>query len=141
MLHNSNTELMDNFREFAVGALLVAQETVDSAILKEIIHVCYAPSGRVHMEVCVTFETVEERDFYNSRARNLASYKDFTGRPEAGVRMDFPPFLLSSFKILNDHAYEIRDLHGKETKRYIKFHDEKLSLILEVCLLASQKWI
>ena len=55
--------------------------------------------------------------------------------------MDVPPFLLPTFKQLTDHGYDIRRIHGRETKRYVKFDDERLSLILEVRLPSSTKWI
>ena len=89
----------------------------------------------------MTFESSAERDFYNSKVTNLADYRDEDGRPEAGIRMDIPPFLMSTFKILNDHGHEIRNLHGRETKRYVKFDKERMSLILEVRLPQSTQWI
>ena len=127
-------ELETNFRDFCLEALMVTQETIDVTVLDGIIRVRNAPSNRIYLKICVTFQTTEERDFFSSKARNLAAYRDEDGKPEAGIRMDIPPFLLSTFKLLNDHGYDIRDVHGKETKCYVKFDEEKLSLILEVRL-------
>ena len=84
-------ELRKNFKDFAINALLIAQDTVDNTNILEIIRVRNSPSARVYLEASVTFETVEERDFFNPRARNLADYRDKEGKPEAGIRMDIPP--------------------------------------------------
>lgn len=123
---NDKEELEMSFREFAIEALQVSQQTMDEILLAEII--------RVYMEVNITFFTVSDRDFFNSEPSNLASFRNEQGLPEAGIRMDIPSFLLSTFKLLNDHSYEIRNVHGKETKRYVKFDEERLSLILEALL-------
>ena len=61
-----------------------------STVIKEIIRVRSAPTGNVHMEVKVTFDNVGDRDFFNSKARNLAEYRDKDGKPEAGIRLDSP---------------------------------------------------
>lgn len=40
-----------------------------------------------------------------------------------------------------DHGYDIRSANGHETRRYIKFDEENMSLFLEVRLPGSNKWI
>ena len=134
-------EMRGNLTEFAINALLIDEDTMDSIAIKEIIRVRSSPNGNVHQEVRVTFASVSDRDFVNSRATNLEEYRDGSGRPEAGVRMDVPPFLLTTFKQLNDHGYDIRRAHGPKTKRYVKFDEERLSLILEVRLPRAVKWL
>lgn len=89
------------------------------------------------MEALVTFH---DRDFF-SKARNLSEYRDDSGAPTAGIRLDVPPFLLPTFKLLNDHGYEIRNANGRDTRRYIKFDEQNLSLYLEVRLPGQSKWI
>ena len=132
---------MANFRDFAIDALLIPDGIFQETKIQEIIRVRNSPSGRVHMEARVTFDQTNDRDYFSSKARNLAEYRDQDGHPQAGVRLDVPPFLMSTFKQLNDHGYDIRSVHGRETKRYIKFDDERLSLVLEVMLPNTSKWI
>ena len=138
---NNPSKLENKFRDFATEALQISSESVQATRFSDIIRTRNPPSGRVYLEICVTFESVEERDYYNSKARNLADYRDDEGRPEAGIQMDVPPFLMSTFKTLNDHGHEIRNVHGKETRRYVKFDEERLSLVLEVQLPLYTKWI
>ena len=108
--------------------------------LSSIVRVRNSPNGSVYKEIIVTFRDPGERDYYFSRARNLAAYRAEDGSPTAGIRIDVPPFLMSSFKLLNDHGHEIRRAHGSETRRYIKFDEDNLSLVLEVRLPGQQKW-
>ena len=138
---NDDDELDANFRDFAIEALQLTPESIRNTKYASIIRVRNSPTANVFLEVCVTFQTVEERDFYLSRARLLAEFKDDQGRSQAGIRLDIPPFLMSTFKILNGHGHEIRNMHGRDTKRYIKFDEDRLTLMLEVRLPSSSKWI
>ena len=92
------------------------------------------------MEALITFKDIAERDFYFSKAKNLAPYRDEKGLPTAGIRMDVPPFLLPTFKLLSDHGYDIRSANGPETRRYVKFDEDNQSLLLEVKLPGQSKW-
>ena len=49
--------------------------------------------------------------------------------------------MLPTFKLLNNHGFEIRASHGREKKHYIKFDEDNLSLYLEVRLPGQLKWI
>ena len=82
-----------------------------------------------------------DRDFYHKQARNLSHYIDQAGRPQAGVNMDLPSYLIGTFKLLNDHAYHIKRTHGKMTRKYIKFNDDAQSLFLEIKLPGQENWI
>lgn len=89
-------EMRKNLTDFAIGALMIDEDMMESIPLKKIIRVRASPSGNVYQEIRVTFASIADRDFVNSRARNLADYRNESGRPEAGVRMDVPLFLLST---------------------------------------------
>ena len=88
------------------------------------------------MEVCVTFADTDDRDFVTSRAVNLGNLVQEDGRPQAGIRLDIPGFLLPTFRDLN-----VRKSHGKKTKTHIKFDDSKHSLVLELKLPSSENWL
>lgn len=128
------------FRDFAVDALMIPDTVVRNARITDLIRVRSSPVNNVYMEILVTFSDAGERDYYFSKAKNRASFRDPSGNPTAGVRIDVPPFLLPTFKLLSNHGYEIRSVHGRDTKRYVKFDDENLSLFLEVRLPNQTKW-
>ena len=107
---------------------------------ESIIRVRSSPHNAVYLEILVTFLDQEERDFYYSKAKIFAAYRDEDGKPTAGIRMDVAPFLLATFKLLNNHGFEIRKAHGPETRRYVKYDDKNMSFILEVKLPRSTKW-
>ena len=97
--------------------------------------------GESYLEILVTFEDAAERDFYFSKARNLSQFHDDKGQATAGLRMDIPPFLLPTFKLLNDHGFHIKNTHGSETRRYVKYDDANMSLYLEVKIPEGRNWI
>ena len=128
------------FRDFAVDALLVPDTAVRMAGIMDIIRVRSSPQNSVYLEALVSFRDASERDFYFSKARNLAAYRDDQGNPTAAMRIDIPPFLMSTFRMLNDHGHDIRKAHGTDTRRYIKFDEANLSLYLEIRLPNQVKW-
>ena len=138
---NDSDELDANFRDFAIEALLIPDTVIRDIRFEEILQVRTSPQNNVYMEALVTFQDDHDRDFFFSKARNLAEYRDSEGRPTAGNRLAVPPFLLPIFKLLNEYGYEIRNVNGRDTKRYIKFDDQNLSLFLEVRLSGQSKWI
>ena len=133
-------ELDASFKDFAVDALMVPDTVVRQTALAEIIRVRSSPRNAVYMEALVTFKDQMQRDFYFSKAKHLAPYRDESGAPTAGIRMDIPPYLMATFNSLNNHGYEIKRANGPDTKRYMKYDEVNLSLYLEVRLLSSTKW-
>ena len=77
-----------------------------------------ARGSKITAELVVTFADVEGRDIIKSYANGLAESKG-----EAGLRLDIPPCLKGSFKILNDHGLAMVRIYGREVKRNIKFDD------------------
>ena len=140
-IKGENQDAMDAaFQDFAVEALAVPDTVVRKMKLAGIIRVRSSPHNHIYLETIVTFHDLNEHDFYFSKARNVAEYRDTEGNPTAGIKMDVPPFLLPTFKLLNDHGHEIRRAHGKEMHRYVKYDEENLSLLLEVRLPGVVKW-
>ena len=94
--------------------------------------------GRIHDEVLIIFSDLESRDSVASYARSLADHVDDSGRPRAGLRMDVPPFLMSVFKLLEEHGRKMRARYGPEFKRHIRFDDAARSLYLNVRIPGEQ---
>ena len=138
---SDQAELRSSFKDFAVDALQVPEDAFEATAIQEIIRVRTSPHNAIYKEALITFGEIYDRDFFYGKARNLSEYRDSDGRPTAGLRLDVPPFLLPTFKILNEHGYEIRSVHGQGTKRYIKFDEINLSLLLEVRLPGQVKWL
>ena len=120
-IEGKDDDTMDtNFKDFAVEALLVPDTIVRTARITDIIRVRSSPQNAAYMEVLVTFEDVNERDYYFSKAKNLAPCREPDGTSTAVLRMNIPPFLKPTFKLLNGHGYEIKRTHREDTKKYIK---------------------
>ena len=134
---NNQDELDANFRDFAVETLQIPTIVIRSTSIADVIRVRSSPNNAVYMGVLVTFGEITDRDLFFSKARNLSEYR----APTAVIRLDIPPFLLGTFKMLNNHGYEIRKANGNDTRRYIKYNEESLSLFLEVKLPNQTKWI
>ena len=137
----NDDDMNAKFRDFAVEALQVQDTVVRNARITDIVRVRSSPQSIAYMEILVSFGDASERDYYFSKARNLVSYRDESGNPTAGVRMDIPPHLLATFNLLNNHGFEIKKAHGKDTKKYVKFDDVWSSLYLEIKLPGQNKWI
>ena len=133
-------ELDASFKDFAVEALMIPDTVVRKTALAEIIRVRSSPKNAVYMEALVTFKDQMERDFYFAKAKHLAPYRDESGAPTAGIRMDIPEYFSATFTSLNNHGYEIKKANGPDTKRYVKYDEENLSLYLEVRLPGATKW-
>lgn len=59
---------------------------------------------------------------------------DAEGRPEAGLRLEIPPELDDTFRLLSRFGTRLRARHGEGTKRHIKFDDYTGSLFTNVKL-------
>ena len=71
-----NDAMNASFRDFAVDALLIQDTVVRNAKIQSIVRVRSSPHNVAYSEVLVTFNDFEERDFYFSKAKNLATYRD-----------------------------------------------------------------
>ena len=93
-------------------------------------------------EVVVVFRDVETRDRVCSYARNLAPFVDAANKPTAGVRMYVPAHLGGIHKTLLQYGHNMRERHGPEFKRNIRFEDAKHTLCIDIRLPGpSSKWV
>ena len=88
--------------------------------------------SKIQHEIRVTFANQFLRDEFASKGRLLADHVDEAGFSTASFRLDVPNYLARDFKVLNDYGYQMRCVHGKLTRRYVKYDDENLRLILEL---------
>ena len=91
--------------------------------------------SKIRNELIVTFAKREQRDTVKSYARELAAAKG-----TAGLRLEVPDHLKGHHKILEEHAYAMIELYGKEVKRNIKFDDRANDLMMDIRLPHSNKW-
>lgn len=99
------------------------------------------PSGPgVKLEVLVRFKDAGLRDLVMGSASKLAPFMDSEGRATAGMRIEVPPRLQQSFRVLFKYGRSLRARHGVGTRRHIKFCDVEASLYLNVKLPGDEEW-
>ena len=91
--------------------------------------------SKIRSEIIVTFAEREERDTVKSYARELAYMGGM-----ASLRLEIPEHLKGHHKILEEQAYAMIELYGREVKRNIKFDDRANDLMMDIKLPQSTKW-
>ena len=137
----SERTLRDSLETFMRDALKISSRDIENIPIQEIRRSRSSPNALTYLETIIVFEDTEDRDFVASRAVNLGGLVHQDGRPKAGIRLDVPTFLLSTFKDLNGYAYNVRRIHGKKAKTHVKFDEANRSLILELRLPGSDNWL
>lgn len=113
----TNDQMLESFESFSRDALRVPSVEMSSIQIDRIRRTRSSPNSNTYMEVSVTFRDIDDRDYIASRAVNLGNLVQMDGKPQAGIRMDVPAFLLSTFKDLNGYAFHIRRIHGRKLRR------------------------
>ena len=88
--------------------------------------------SKVHDEVLLIFESVDQRDEVKGYARNLQ------GQSEAGLNLDVPYHLRPSFAALRDLAYKFK-LKNPEFRRNIRLDDRTLDVVMDFTV-DQEKW-
>ena len=125
----------DAIKRFFVRRMGVPNSVAQRAQLDTIRAADQARNSKIKAEFVVTFADVETRDAIKSYANGLASSKG-----EAGLRLDVPPCLKGSFKVLNEHGIAMVNIYGKGVKRSIKFDDRVEDLMMDIKLPTSETW-
>ena len=102
-----------------------------------------AMDGRDHAEmreVIVRFFDKQKRDLVVANSPALSTCFDKEGRPTAGIRLEVPPELDDTFRLLSRFGTRLRARHGTGTKRHIKFDDYNGSLYSNVKLPGVEVW-
>ena len=91
--------------------------------------------AKVHDEVIVRFQQVEDRNVVKSYSNGFAGNEG-----KAGLRLEIPDFLKGSHRVLEEHGIAIKNLYGRDTKRNVKFDDRNMDLMMDVKLPGSLNW-
>ena len=140
LIPSSGGSLEAAFDEFLRTALCMSKQDLEQVILEDIYKVRSSPRSRQHDEVCAVFRDQETRELLLSYARNLSTYVDSNGDPTAGLRLEIPSHLMMTHRLLTMYGYNLRNRHGKETRRIIKFDLIEQSLYLAYKLPGSELW-
>ena len=134
-------ELWEGVGDFLQDRLLLSSTQVTQESIEDIRKVDDAgTAGMVRDEVIVTLFSQEARDAILMSAKNLAGMVGPSGSPLAGVRLEIPPELEDTFRLLNRFGTRLRARHGEGTKRHIRFDDFNASLFAIVKLPGDTKW-
>ena len=139
---SSEDSMWNGVGEFIHDALNIREDDVCQEDIESIIAVPDPkfPAGNLTKEVVVTFFCHRKRDVLMSGVSNLASRIDRSGKPTAGVRLEIPPELDGTFKLLARFGTKMRARHGEGTRRHIKFDDDTASLYTNIKLPGDESW-
>ena len=127
--------------DFLQDKLLLTDDLIKQTDI-ESIRVAENPiaAANVFVEVIVTFYNIEKRDLVMRNATNLAGQVDSNGAPSAGLRLEVPPELVDTFRLLSRFGTRLRARHWEGTKRHIKFDDFGAGLYAVVKLPGDDHW-
>ena len=139
----SDETLWNGAGEFIHSALGIPTSEICQEDIQEVVP-APAPrfvAGNLNNEIIVTFHCPRKRDLVMSRVGVLSSFIDAQGKPTAaGVRLEVPPQLQDTFKLLSRFGARLRTRHGEGTRRHIRFDDEECSLIANIKLPGDTSW-
>ena len=84
------------------------------------------PRAKIRDEVIAVFSTVAVRDNVRRAAKELR------GCPDSGIRLEIPALLQPSLKALETVSFKLKKKYP-EMKRNIKFDDDVMDLVLDLC--------
>ena len=122
-------------RTFCLEILKMPADQAEALQISGVIEAAPSRRGRIKNEIVVTFKTAADRDLVQSFAPNL---KELQGK--AGVRVDIPEHLQTTFKVLEEHANGIKGKYKEAVRRSIMFDDSSRCLMLDICLPNSSNW-
>lgn len=123
-----------------LGSNLGLEGKLDRTSIEEVSRVSLPSGPGVRDEVLVRFKDAVLRDTVMSSASKLAPFVDAEGRATAGMRLEVPPKLQQSFRVLFKYGQNLRARHGAGTRRHVKFCDTERNLFLNVKLPGDESW-
>ena len=134
-------EIWERTGDFLQDKLMLGSDKLSQDDIEESVRVeDRGVAGVVRNEVLVTFFSPDIRDTVMLSAKNLAGEVDSSGLPLAGVRLEIPPELMDTFKLLSRFGTRLRARHGEGTRRHIKFDDFSASLYTIIKLPGDSSW-
>lgn len=135
------SELWEGVGNFLHGMMGISEDDMSQDDIEGIVRVEGPPlTDRIRDEVIVRFFDKRKRDVVFSNAPGLATAIDGDGRPTAGLRLEIPPEMDDTFRLLSCFGTRLRARHGDGTKRHIKFDEFAGSLYANVKLLGDTTW-
>lgn len=138
---NDDVTMTRNFFEFVRSALQIGRDNLADEDVENVIRVRNNLGNHVYAEALVMFHRATDRDLIASKWRNLAYFIDNDGKPTAGLKMDIPPHLMPTFRLLQSSTRMIRRGHGSECRVYIKYDDGCCDLYLDAKLARDSHWM
>ena len=136
----SSDELWGNVGEFLHETLAICGSDIGQEDIESIDRTNEGRGQPERDEVIVTFYDKLKRDLVVANSPALASMVDAEGRPTAGIRLEVPPELADTFRLLSRFGSRLRARHGVWTKRHIKFDDFTGSMYSNVKLPGDENW-
>lgn len=137
----SDEELLwESVGEFLHEMMAIREDDICQDDLEDIAWVVVDRGREDKGEVVVKFFDKQKRDLVASSSPSLASKVDKEGKPTAGIRMEIPPEVSDTFRLLSRFGTRLRARHGAGTKRHIKFYDYYGSLYTNIKLPGDSSW-
>ena len=142
IVNHSEESLWKGTGDFIHSALGIPDEDISPEDIESVTPVRNGRAGMGHVrdEAIVTFYCPRKRDLLLASAPNLASFVDAQRKPTAGIRLEIPPELDGTFRLLSRFGARLRAKHGEGTKRHIKFEDIDGTLCLIFKLPGDESW-
>ena len=137
---SNENEMWEGVGDFLQDRLLLNSDRMSQDDIEAIAAVDNPGAGAVKDEVVVTFHSPDTRDTVLMSAKHLGGEVDVAGLPLAGVRLEIPPELTDTFRLLNRFGARLRARHGEGTKRHIRFDDYRASLYSIIKLPGDSEW-
>ena len=119
--------LEENCKDFFARILEMPGDVADGMTIQSTRRLVQTRRSKITDEVLICFATSRERDIVQSYAVNLSKHKD-----KAGIKLKIPAHLISSFRLLEQHAGALRAQFPAGLKRAIKFDDATMDLAMDV---------
>ena len=137
----SDAEMWEAVGEFLHEILMINTDDLCQEDVEEVTRVDDATGfAGPRDEVIVRFRDVKKRDLTVVNSVNLSGRVDKSGKPTAGLRLEIPPELRDTFRLLSRFGTRLRARHGEGTKRHVKFDDYEGSLYANIKLPGDTTW-
>ena len=132
--------LWEGVGDFLHDTLAIRSDDVSQNDIESITRIQEEGVVAVREEALVTFYDKKKRDLVLTHSPSLASKIDGDNKPTAGIRLEIPPELDDTFRLLTRFGARLRARHGPGTRRHVKFDDFNASLFTNVKLPGDANW-